>query len=441
MVKKIFCICIVLVLLFVFTVPSFAFDNFQSDTDSFGFAYNDSKIYFFNKELAGNCISVDNQIVPVTRIYLYVPCTTVPKKLEVFYSFMITTGSIYMSACDYGTIYANAYHITASLPNPGVTWVGTSTISGSSARYFSCKSTFNSLPFSGSVGGRYIRMTIDVDTQYATAVNLVTFLNKDLEQHLSGVLGNPTYSLTATQGDHVGTVTSGSLTESGYYITGSLKNKYYNGSSVQTNTGTLTSGTTGTGGYLWVPSHTITATASSPLKMNISGGNISGTLSPSSASQNTDLQGTYLDRTYVNTVTLNASRQYDDSELIDAVNDASDRNHADLGRIEDQMQEVVDHMQGLEQQGNEINGTTSQSTINNATGVVNTGTSSMSDTANYVSSGVTSGSAESQGYVQLLGYGVGEIVDFGSSSTPLGVWIWAIIFIPVAFFIFRRISE
>lgn len=431
MVKRLSCICIVIVLVFLFTIPSFAVDNFQTDAFLNGIGVNYGSPVFTSR-FTGNLISADDQY-NVNSLQFFVPLSAEVNKLSVFTNFA------YANSWPGRSLNVDLVQLVSGNPVVVVddlsfysTYVTEFRVARG-FRYFTQRFEFTD--FSNFVWGDGYFIRISFDFNAPLTLQLTLYSN----QTLSGVLSNPTYSLSATQGDHVGTVTSGSLTESGYYITGSLKNKYYNGSSVQTNTGNLTSGTSGSGGYLWVPSHTITATASSPLKMNISGGNISGSLSPSSSSQVSDLSGYNYDP--IEFATLNVIRSFDDSDLISAVNSASDRNHADLGRIEDQMQDVVDHMQGLEQQGNEINGTTSQSTINNATGVVNSGTSSMSDTANYVSSGVTSGSAESQGYVQLLGYGIGEIVNFGSSSTPLGVWIWAIIFIPVAFFIFRRISE
>lgn len=435
MVKRLLPFLVVFVFVFILSVPCFAYDVVQTESDAFGFSFDDSKIYFCEKAVVGSNISVDNQFTSVSRIYFYIPCNKPVVSLDFIFTLTKLTGAVNYNSCDYGYVQSNNYSIIASMPAPSVTWLGTNYIEGSSAQVNSFKVAFTSVPFTDNSAHRYIRLTFD------TSTSLVNWLQKRLDQNLSGVLSNPTYSLSATQGDHVGTVSSGSLTESGYYITGNIKSKYYNGSSVATNTGTLSSGTTGSGGYLWVPSHTISATASSPLKMNISGGNISGSLTPSSSSQDTDLSGTYLSREYLSPVVMTATRSYSDADLIEAVNDASDRNHDDLGRIEDQMQEIVDHMQGLEQQGNEINATTSQATINNASSVVSTGTSSMSDTANYVSSGVASGYAEGQGYINLLSYGVEEMVEFGSASKPVGVWLWAIIFIPVAFFIFRRISE
>lgn len=441
MVKRFLSVIFVIILFFSFCIPSFAADVVQTEADLFGFAYDNSKILFGTKYFTGDMLNRDTQFTEVERIYLYIPCSTAPNKLDFRVTFCCTDLSLNLTACDYGLVYSNNYHIDSSLTLPNWDYLGGYYPPGTSARYVTFQITFNDLPFTSVASFRYIRVTLDVNKSSINKVKLVNFLQADLSQNLSGVLGNPSYTFDGVNSIAYGRTTSGSLSSDGYYITGSKKYKYYNGSSVVTDTLNLNNGTSGSGGYLHVPSHNIVSDASHQLSFTINASTLSGTLTPSFSSQSTDLQGTYLARNAVNTLTMTATRSYDDSELIDAVNDASDRNHADLGRIESQMQEVVDHMQGLEQQGNEINGTTSQSTINNASGVVNTGTSSMSDTANYVSSGVTAGSAESQGYVQLLGYGVGEIVNFGSSSTPLGIWIWAIIFIPVAFFIFRRVSE
>ena len=449
MVKRFISISFVLILVLCFCLPAAAADDFQSDTDTFGFAYNDSKIYFFNKDLDGFALSVEDQILPVTRMYLYVPCTTAPTKMEVYYSFLITTGAIKMSACDYGTIYSNAYHITASLPVPTLLWVGTSTIGGSSARYFSCKSTFNSLPFNDSVSGRYIRMTIDVDTDYATALNLVTYLQKNMTQNMSGVLGNPTYSFSGQLANHNSTAISGSLTEAGYYITGSLKNKYWNGTAVATNTGTLSNGNSGTGGYLYVPSHTISATTGNALTFKTNATDISGSLTPSSVSQNTDLQGTYLDRTYVSTVSMNASRQYDDSQLIQAVNDASDRNHTDitnfsnrnhtdLVNIGNDLQKLVDHQEQVNQAGNNIGSTTTSSTISNTSGNLGSGVSGLNSTLS-TASDVSSFVSASTPYISFIGAFLPVILNFGN-----GVLAWAvvaIIAVTVFLYILKKVSE
>lgn len=449
MVKSIFSISFVLILIFCFCLPAAAADDFQSDTDTFGFAYNDSKIYFFNKDLDGFSLSVEDQILPVTRMYLFVPCTTAPSKMEVYYSFLITSGAIKMSACDYGTIYSNAYHITASLPVPTLLWVGTSTIGGSSARYFSCKSTFNSLPFSDSVSGRYIRMTIDVDTDYATALNLVTYLQKNLTQNLSGVLGNPTYAFNGVNSTVYGRTTGGSLSSDGYYITGSKKYKYYDGSTVKSDTLNLINGTTGSGGYLHVPSHNIVSDASHQLTFTLNAGTVTGTLTPSEVSQNTDLQGTYLDRNYVKTVTMNASRQYDDSQLIQAVNDASDRNHTDitnfsnrnhtdLVNIGNDLQELVDHQDQVNQAGDNIGSTTSSSTISNTSGNIGSGVSGLNSTLS-TASDVSSFVSASTPYISFIGAFLPVILNFGN-----GVLAWAvvaIIAVTVFLYILKKVSE
>lgn len=476
MVKRIISISFVLILILCFCLPAFAADDIQTDTDTFGFAYNDSKIYFFNKDLPGYSISVDTQIIPATRMYLFIPCTGTPASMEVYYTFMITTGAVKMNACDYGTIYSNSYHITASLPVPALIWVGTSTIEGSSARYFSCKSTFSNLPFTSSQSGRYIRLTIDVDTDFATALNLCTYLQKNLNQSMSGTVYadsdhkldlNGTQKITPTSGSlssnlSLGqanvTLNSGNLKLQEGYISGAYRSYYASGSY-----STVTLNSSATYPYFRIPALAVQCNSTNSLggKIAASTGTGTGSLTYASQWQGTETMqvyngelgatysGIYTDREYVNVLSMNASRQFNDSELIQAVNDASDRNHTDitnfsnrnhtdLVNIGNDLQELVDHQDQVNQAGINIGSTTSSSTISNTTGNLGSGVNGLNSTLS-TASDVSSFVSNSTPYISFIGAFLPVILNFGD-----GVLAWAvvaIIAVTVFLYILKKVSE
>ena len=425
-------------MIFCLICPVFCADFVESDSDMFGFAYDDSKVYFTDKVLKGDAISVDSQLLPCSRLYFYIPVPKPLESLDFYFSLIKTTGSVSVSACDYGGLYNNDYHMSASLDLPTVSWMGSNATEGSSARFISFKCSWPSLPFTTSSSLRFIRLTVDYSG--GAGNELVLWTQKNLTQGLSGVLGNPTYSFSSASSTAYGSVYAGQFESSGYYITGSKKYKYYNGSSVQTDTLSLTNGTGGTGGYLYVPSHYISPRVGNNPLFKINPFSSSGTLTPSSASQDTDLQGTYLARNYVNTVTMSATRGYSDQELIQAVDDASSLNHQDLQGISDQMQVIVDHMNGLEEQGQQINGSTSQETINNSTSTVSTGSSSLGSMGSTVVSGAQAITNSAGSYIDFVGYGLTSLLAIGGKPNVPLYWAFvAIVFISVSFFVIRRL--
>lgn len=436
MVRRAISICFVLVLLSCAIIPCLAYDVVQTDADNFGFAWDSHAIIFTQNRLEGNKISVTNAAVPISQVYFYIPCPKPMVSMDFIFTLCKSTGNLSYNSCDWGTIYANAYHIQASMDSPTTSWLGSSTIEGSDARNISYKVSFTSLPFSDSNSYRFIRLTFDFDS----GTKIYTYLSKELNQGLSGVLGNPTYTFNGVESQSKFTVKGGQLTTGQSYISGLLKTKYWDGSSVQTFNGSLLStGTNGSGGYLSLGQLIISPKLGNEMWGNVDPHSISGSLTPSSSSTQTDLQGTYVARDYVDTVVMSATRSYSDADLIDAVNTASDRNHADLGRIEDQMQELLDHQNGLEEQGQQINGTTSETTITNTGSTVSTGAGAVSDMTSQVANGMSSSPGSYRTYTNFLAEGLGIVLDFGNQyMAPLFILFFAGFFIPIVMWMFRH---
>lgn len=433
MVRRVISFSFVLVLLTCAVIPCLAYDVVQTDADNFGFAWDNHNIIFTQNRLSGNQISVTTGAVPISQVYFYIPVHKPMLSLDFIFTLCKSTGNLSFNSADYGTIYSNAYHITATLDSPTTSWLGSSNIEGSDARNISYKVSFTTLPFADSNSYRFIRLTFDFDT----GTKIYTYLSKELNQGLSGVLGNPTYTLNASQSSSSVDLDNIQFRLPSYRIGGQLKLRYYNGSSVTTETVSL-AGTGTTNSYLQVPDVTVTTVPNHEVAY-ISNGNITGTLTPSSSSTQTDLQGTYVARDYVDTVVMSAVRSYSDQDLIQAVNTASDRNHADLGRIEAQMQEIVDHQQGLEEQGQEINGTTSQTTITNTGSTVTTGAGAVSDMSGQIASGMTSSPGSYRAYSNFLAEGFGIVLNFGNSYiAPLFILFFASLFIPIIMWMFRH---
>ena len=190
MVKRLFPVFLVLVFIFILSVPCFAYDVVQTESDAFGFAYDDSKIYFCEKDVVGSNISVDNQLISVSRIYFYIPCNKPVVSLDFIFTLTKLSGAVNYNSCDYGYVLSNNYTFVGSMPSPSVTWLGTNYIDGSSAQVNSFKVAFTSVPFTDTSAHRYIRLTFD------TTTSLVIWLQKRLDQNLSGVFANPTYSFS-----------------------------------------------------------------------------------------------------------------------------------------------------------------------------------------------------------------------------------------------------
>lgn len=437
MVRRVISISFVLVLLTCAFIPCLAYDVVQTDADNFGFAWDSHNIIFTQNRLSGNQISVTTGAVPISQVYFYIPVPKPMLSLDFIFTLCKSTGNLSFNSADYGTIYGNAYHITASLDSPTTSWLGSSNIEGSDARNISYKVSFTTLPFADSNSYRFIRLTFDFDS----GTKIYTYLSKELNQGLSGVLGNPTYTFSGVEAQAKFETQGGQLVTSGNnYISGLIKTKYWDGSSVQTNNGYLLStGTGGSGGYLSLGQLIISPRLDNELWGYVAPHSVSGTLTPSSSSTQTDLQGTYVARDYVDTVVMSAVRSYSDQDLIQAVNTASDRNHADLGRIEAQMQEIVDHQQGLEEQGQEINGTTSQTTITNTGSTVTTGAGAVSDMSGQIASGMTSSPGSYRAYSNFLAEGFGIVLNFGNSYiAPLFILFFASLFIPIIMWMFRH---
>lgn len=438
MVVKRFSFVLCIFLIFCLSCPVFAADNMQSDSVMFGFSYDDSPIYFCSQFLPGSNISVDSQTISVSRLYFYIPVSEPCQSLD-FYLTVFKTGLPFsLNSVDYGSLSSGTYTLTASLDRPVYSTLGTSRIEGSSAYACSYKFGFSDLPFSGFSSRRFIRLTFDLSGDQ----KLVLWLQKNLSQNLSGVLGNPTYSFSGTNDSHFVNYFSGSFETDPVYIQGQLKSQYWDGSSVKVFSGSLLNSTSGSGGYLRIPKLTIheaTPSANS-MKFHALASAVTGSLTPSSSGQDTDLEGTYLNRNYIDTVTMTATRSFDDSELIQAVNDASALNHQDLQGISDQMQEIVDHMNGLEKQGQQINGATSQETINNSSATVSNGSSSLGSMGSSVVSGAQAITNSAGSYIDFVGYGLTSLLAIGGKSNAPLYWAFvAFVFISVSFFVIRRL--
>lgn len=436
MVKRAISISFILMLLACSFIPCLAYDVIQTDADNFGFAWDSHSIIFTQNRLEGNKISVTTGAVPISQVYFYIPCPKPMVSMDFIFTLCKSTGNLSYNSCDWGTIYSNSYHIQASIDSPTTSWLGSSSIEGSDARNISYKVSFTSLPFSDSNSYRFIRLTFDFDT----GTKMYTYLSKELNQGLSGVLGNPTYTFDGIESQSKFTVKGGQLTTGQSYISGLLKTKYWDGSSVQTNNGYLLStGTSGSGGYLSLGQLIISPKVGNEMWGNVDPHTITGSLTPSTSSTQTDLQGTYIARDYVDTVVMSATRSYSDADLINAVNTASATNHADLGRIESQMQELLDHQNGLEEQGQAINSTTTETTINNTGSTVNSGAGAVSDMSGQLASSMSSSPGSYRDYRDFLGEGLGIILDFGNNYMhPLFILFVAGIFIPIIMWMFRH---
>lgn len=436
MVRRAISICFVLVLLSCAIIPCLAYDVVQTDADNFGFAWDSHAIIFTQNRLEGNKISVTNGAITPSKLYFYIPCPKPMLSMDFTFTLFKGTGNMTFDSCDWGTIVSNSYNYRESMSSPNTSWLGSSTIEGTEARLISYKVSFTSLPFSDSNSYRFIRLSFDLDAN----TKIYTYFSKELNQGLSGVLGNPTYTFDGIESQSKFTVKGGQLTTGQSYISGLLKTKYWDGSSVQTNNGYLLStGTTGSGGYLSLGQLVISPKVGNEMWGNIDPHSITGSLTPSSSSTQTDLQGTYVARDYIDTVVMSATRSYSDADLIDAVNNASDRNHADLGRIEDQMQELLDHQNGLEEQGQQINGTTSETTITNTGSTVTTGAGAVSDMTSQVANGMSSSPGSYRTYSNFLAEGLGIVLDFGNQyMAPLFILFFAGFFIPIVMWMFRH---
>ena len=328
-------------LVFCLVCPVFGADVMESDADMFGFSYDDSNIFFTDKRLRGDAISVDTQLLQCSRLYFYIPVSRPCEALDFYFSLVKTTGSISINSADYGTISNNSYHYTAALDLPVQSWLGSNGSEGSSARFISFKLSWSSLPFTSNQSLRFIRVSVDFTG--GAGNELVLWLNKSLNQSLYGTVtadadhklllngtqsitpGSNTYSGNISLGQRTVTLNSGSLKAQNTYVTGYIRSYY-------TQTGYVDSllRQTNTAPYLLINGPAISANStnylsgtlsSSSSSNNSSSGTISlgrmtGTesLSAYSGSLASSLTGSFLNRTYVDTVVMSATRSYSDQQ-------------------------------------------------------------------------------------------------------------------------------
>lgn len=471
MVKRFVTILLSLVIVLLGVLPfSFAYDVVQTDADMFGFSWDNSNIIFTQNRVNGYQISTTGPIQP-TKVYLYIPAEKPMESLTFMFSIVKGAGTFSFDSADYGSIYSNAYHITATLDSPTIALLGYNDVTGSSARITSYKASFYSFPFSTSVGGRYIRLTFDL----ASGTNVYTYLSRSVSTSSSGTVsadadhkldingtqrivpGTASYSGTGTIGEHNITINSGNLKTQEVYITGALRSYYASGS--YTN---VILNSSANYPYLRIPSLAINCNSTNSLggKIAQATSSDSGTINLGIMTGTNSLQayngslassdtGSFVDRTYVDTVTMSATRSYSDKDLIEAVNDASDRNHTDitnfsnrnhtdLTNISNQLQELVDHQEAVTQTGNDIGSTTSSSTISNTSGNLSTGVGGLNSTLS-TASDVSSFVTASTPYINFVGAFLPVILNFGN-----GVLAWAvvaIIAVTVFLYILKKVSE
>ena len=419
-------------ILSLFVFPCFAYDYAQSDSDWFGFSFDNSGIYMFEHSLDGSALSVSNQFITCNKIYFYFPCSVPADSLEYHFSFLSTGGGLVFDSSDYGEVYGSTYHYLGSISGTRTNMIGSTSIEGSSAKFvsFFCRFGADPLPFSGFNSYRYIRLSYDCVNNFT----LVNWLNRSVL--------NPSYTFSGTNTVMYGRTTSGSLSSSGYYITGSIKDKYYNGSSVVNDTRSLNSGTSGSAGYLYVPSHTITFDHNNQFNFTINASGVSGSIVPSDGS-------TSIDRTYSKVVTVSGTRTYNDKEIIEAIQDASDlnhtditnfstRNHSDLQAISSQLGELVQHQEQVNQTGDDIGSTTSDSSISDTSGNLSNGSDGLSSVLS-TASDISSVSGAASPYISFIGAAMPIILNFGN-----GVLAWSVIGIiacSVFLYILKKVAE
>lgn len=445
-------------LLTLFVCPVFASDDIQSESGQFGLQFDDGNVIFFNRELSGIFVNKSDQYIDCDKFYIYVPLSLVPDHLNVYFSFPTFSGysNIVTDSIDFGRYYGGSYHYEGSISVNNRQLIGTSSISGSSAILANYGQGF--ILHDGSLDGlsyqsdRYIRIGyIAHSNNTNTKIRFVNFFNDRLDQGLSGVLGNPTYSFSGTNDSHFVNYFSGSFETDPVYIQGQLKSQYYDGSSVKVFSGSLLNSTSGTGGYLRIPKLTISSAnpSANSMKFHALASDITGSLTPSSSSQDTDLQGTYVSRDYAKTFIISANRSFDDSELIAAVNAASDRNHSDitnfynrnhsdLQAISSQLGELVDHQDQVNQTGDDIGSTTSDSSISNTSSSLSSGSSSLSGVLS-TASDISSVSGAAAPYISFIGAAMPIILNFGN-----GVLAWAVVGIiacSVFLWILKKVAE
>lgn len=481
MVKHFTAIFICMVILSFLIIPSFAVDNMQSDSDLMGFSYDSSKILFGASSIEGNKIRADSSILDVTSFYFYIPVSYKPEKLDFYFTLALLEGSFTLDSCDWGYVYSNSFHYQAAITAPSYAWVGTSSVTGSSVKFVSYRCSWSNMDFfSDAYAGRYIRLKFINDTNYGTHIRFCTYMSKDTSVSESGTYvgtqkiteANKTLSGSFTEQERTFDINSGSLITQSHYISGSYRSYY---DSTHYSTVALNNSTTSP--YLLEPSYAVRANSTNYLSGKIASkynNTLSGTISQSAQDTGTNTgtntsSWTNTEHTFIDTVMFTATRSYNDADLIQHVDDGFSQNHTDLTSLQnklndfytrnhtdlnnfyvrnhndlvsigDDLQAVVDHMNGLEQQGQQINGTTSQSTINNASSAVSSGSSAMTTMGGTVSSGITSSSQDASGYLSLLTYGFNETIGFGpSGNKPLLIAVYFMVFIPVGIFIVRRL--
>lgn len=476
MVRRFVTVLLSLVIVLLGVLPfCFAYDVVQTDADNFGFGWDDHAIIFTQNRIAGNQISVTTSAVPISRVYFYVPVPKPMVSMDFIFTLCKSTGNLSYNSCDYGTIYGNAYHYTASLDSPTTSWLGSSSIEGSNARNISYKVSFLSLPFTDSNSYRFIRITFDFDS----GTSMYTYLSRYVSYSSNGIVSSDTDNqllLGGTQSiSNSGATISANITmpeqnvylnsgainyAGGGFITG-LFRSYYDAS--QYSLVQFTASSTGTN-RLVLPGMRFTLSdadrlsgkiqskyASNAISGSISNDGSGGTWSTSwsSGSLISSDSGSFVDREYIDTVVMSAVRSYSDQDLIQAVNNASDRNHtditnfsnrnhSDLTNIGNQLQELVDHQDAVTATGNDIGSTTSTSTITNTSGNLSSGVNGLNSTLS-TASDVSSFVSSSQPYIGFIGAGLPLVLNFGN-----GVLAWAVVAIvavTVIMYILRKVSE
>lgn len=475
MVKRIFSIGIVLFIVFCLACPALAVDEVVYPIDVLGVGFyreNRIDVVARNGILKGSDFS--GFVTDLTARYkpdyfkIYIPVTSSDYNyVYVTLSSPYTTGTY---SVDYGTFSNNDFTSSGSATFVR-TLVGYTNVYG--VNYLSQRFKITVPDSFGGLNSTFFCISCPVpsvgfklaDTELGQEIN-ATWKGQNYWNDWSTSLSDLKEVTTGTVG---WTESARSLTVSSVYVNGKLREYYGSGTSDYT---TVTLGGTATSAsYLQIPSRTISipsrqigaVSAETSTYQNASTGN-PGSLKTQGYIKlgDTQITGSLSDGVnYADTVViLSAQASNDDSDLIQAVNDASalnhsditsfsnrmhtdinafyNRNHNDLTEISNKLGELVQHQQQVEQAGQGIGGTTSTQTITSTSGDLTTGTQALDQSISTVGD-ISSFVQTTTPYMNLLSIGLGVMWNFGNGV--IGWAVLALIVLSVILYILGRISE
>lgn len=461
MVKRIVAIGFALFLVFVLSIPAFASDEFAYPIDVLGVGFENAN---------GINIVADNGIVSGDDFRNFVSDTSVvynPTYFDIYIAYpvhyqyvtvTVTTRAFESTnTCSVGTLsYQNGYSPVADC-SVSATLRGTPYLDGSRCRTW----TFR-------IAVPEVTQTVNFIRLRLTPPDNGFMLSRVLEGgNITGTMASGGYINTggtinnsnllfeykgATGLDGTIKLDKSSVALSGTvpacYVNGRLRSYYGSGTSEYTD---YTLGSSTTGRYLQIPSHSISLTASKDVTGSIdldfhSGDNF-GTVTGHS---NTQLVSGYNDPVRTFSGVLGDSSQFkevlhiqasgitNDSALIDAVETGFAQNHQDLSNISSKLGTLVDHQTQVDTTGTQIGSTTSTQTISGTSGDLSTGVSALDESISTVTdiSGFVSASTP---YINLLSIGMAGLLDFGD-----GILLWAflaIVVLSAILFLLGKLSE